>query len=554
MSLLNAEAAGERSWLRHYPAGVQWAQTITTSTVSELLSASAHRWPERLALEHGAQRWSYRQLDDVVTRLARTLAAQSLARPGAVVALWMANRPEQVLYALAALRAGATLVLLSPLDAPATQAGKLADCGASVLVADHALWTPMTHVLAGTPLQTLIHVGAEDEPVDTPPRLCLLRSDHLLAADVPQAALPPIDADMPALLQYTGGTTGVPRAAVLTHGNLTAACEQYWHITHGAPAILEDGRETLLLCLPLFHIYAFTANLLFGLRLGASILLQARFDAATVIACVGERRVTMFSGVPTMYALLIDACAGARPDLSSLRFCLSGGAPLPGETHRAFETLTGLRLTEGWGMTETASAGTYAPPTGMVKIGSCGLPIPGVDLRLVDLDDFDRPAAAGAAGELCIRGPNVMRNYLGQVPHLQGVFTADGYLRTGDIAHIDEDGYVHIVDRLKDMMLCGGYNVYPRAIEEALYAHPAVQDALVIGIPDAIRGQVPKAFVQLRPQAAGFSLDELKAFLRGRVGRHEMVQALEFRAELPRTAVGKLSKKALLEGAGEGAP
>lgn len=549
-----AEATIERPWLRHYPAGVQWAQTIVPSTVPELLRASAHRWPDRLALECGTQRWSYRQLDDAVTRLARTLVAQSLARPGAVVALWMGNRREQVLYALAVLRAGAALVLLSPLDAPATLAGKLADCGASVLVAERALWATMADVLAGTSLQTLVDVGAEDEPVGTPSRLSRLQSDHLRATDAPHAPLPRIGADMPALLQYTGGTTGVPKAAVLTHGNLTAACEQYWHITHGVPAILEDGRETLLLCLPLFHIYAFTANLLFGLRLGASILLQSRFDAAAVIACVGERRVTMFSGVPTMYALLIDACAGARPDLSSLRFCLSGGAPLPGETHRAFESLTGLRLTEGWGMTETASAGTYAPPTGPIKIGSCGLPIPGVDLRFVDLDDFDRPAAAGSAGELCIRGPNVMRHYLGQAPHLQGVFTADGYLRTGDIARIDEDGYVHIVDRLKDMMLCGGYNVYPRAIEEALYAHPAVQDALVVGIPDALKGQVPKAFVQLRPQAAGFSLDELKTFLKGRVGRHEMVQALEFRAELPRTAVGKLSKKALLDGERGAAP
>lgn len=548
------EAPIERPWLRHYPAGVQWAQTIATSTVPELLRASAHRWPDRLALEHGAQRWSYRQLDDVVTRLARTLVTQALARPGAVVALWMGNRAEQVLYALAALRAGAALVLLSPLDAPATLAGKLVDCRASVLVADRALWAPMAGTLTDTPLQTLVDVGADGDPGDDLPRLHLLRSDLLLVADAPHAVLPSLAPDMPALLQYTGGTTGVPKAAVLTHGNLTAACEQYWHITHGVPAILEDGRETLLLCLPLFHIYAFTANLLFGLRLGASILLQPRFDAASVIACVGERRVTMFSGVPTMYALLINACAGARPDLSSLRFCLSGGAPLPGETHRAFESLTGLRLTEGWGMTETASAGTYAPPTGMVKIGSCGLPIPGVDLRLVDLDDFDRSAPAGSAGELCIRGPNVMREYLGQAPHLHGIFTADGYLRTGDIARIDEDGYVHIVDRLKDMMLCGGYNVYPRAIEEALYAHPAVLDALVIGIPDAIKGQVPKAFVQLRPQAADFSLDELKAFLQGRVGRHEMVQALEFRAELPRTAVGKLSKKGLLEGAGGSAP
>jgi long-chain acyl-CoA synthetase len=248
-----------------------------------------------------------------------------------------------------------------------------------------------------------------------------------------------------------------------------------------------------------------------------------------------------------MFTALLAHPDIGKYDLSSLRFCGSGGAPLPLEVAQRFAATTGCNLSEGWGMTETSPTGTFTPVTGMRKAGSCGLPMPRIEIRMLDLDDPSKYVPQGQRGEMCIRGPNVMAGYWNKPDATAAVTTFDGMMRTGDVAMMDEDGFVFIVDRTKDMILCSGFNVYPRNLEDAIYQHPAVAEVTVIGVHDEYRGQSPKAFVKLKPGASPFSLAELQAFLKDKLGKHEMVHALDIRAELPKTPVGKLSKKELYD-------
>ena len=334
---------------------------------------------------------------------------------------------------------------------------------------------------------------------------------------------------------------------MLTHANLSAACAQYVETTRGDPPILVEGEERVLVVLPLFHIYSLTVNLLLGVRLGALLVLHTRFDLDTVMHDLAAKKITVFAGVPTMFIAMVNYPKVSTLELKPLRYCCSGGAPLPAEIEHRFFALTGCHLNEGWGMTETSPTGTFTPARGMRKDGSCGMPLPGIRLKFEALGKPGQAAPPGEPGELCITGPNVMKGYWKNEAATAASMTADGYFRTGDIAYMDADGFVFIVDRSKDMLLCGGFNVYPRLIEDAIYLHPSVAEVCVIGVPDAYRGQSPKAFVTLKSGAAAFTIGELKAFLKDRLGKHEMVQELEFRCELPKTAVGKVSKKDLAD-------
>jgi long-chain acyl-CoA synthetase len=350
-----------------------------------------------------------------------------------------------------------------------------------------------------------------------------------------------------AILQYTGGTTGLPKGAMLTHGNLSAASYQYWMSTQGEHRLLKDGEERTLVALPLFHIYALTANLLLCVRIGAEIVMHARFELEPVLKDIAKKRITVFFGVPTMFHGMLSYPGIGTIDLSSLKYCSSGGAPLPVEVSQRFKEKTGCDISEGWGMTETSPAGTFTPVGRPAKPASCGIPFPGITIKFISVDNPDQDVPLGERGELCIKGPNVMLGYWKNEKATAEMQTNDGYLRTGDVGYMDEDGYVFIVDRIKDMLLCGGYNVYPRNIEGAIYEHPSVAECCVIGVPDAYRGQSPKAFIAVKPGAEGVTLDDMKSFLKSRLGKHEMISELEVRTALPRTLVGKLSKKELID-------
>jgi len=391
----------------------------------------------------------------------------------------------------------------------------------------------MQGMIGKTRLKHLI-VGNVAEPV---PFAELLDNDGRFTAH-PMAAL----TEEVAVIQYTGGTTGTPKGAMLTHANITSACNQ---ILEAKRSMFAESGDRILVVLPLFHIYGLSAVMVLGMRIGAELVLHARFDADAAVKDIAAKRITGFPGVPTMFAAILALPGLEKHDLTSLRFCSSGGAPLPVELAAAFEKATGCALGEGWGMTETSPVGTFTPREEARRPASCGLPVPGMSFKVVAVDDPARELAPGERGEICVKGPNIMKGYWKSPEATAASMTPDGFFRTGDGGYMDADGYVYIVDRLKDMILCGGYNVYPRNIEEAIYEHPSVSEVIVIGVHDAYRGQSPKAFVKLKPGAAPFTLDELKAFLKDRLGKHEMVEHLELRAELPKTPVGKLSKKEL---------
>jgi long-chain acyl-CoA synthetase len=335
----------------------------------------------------------------------------------------------------------------------------------------------------------------------------------------------------------------MPKGCMLTHGNLTAALSIYqaWYEYDDPP----EEADVVVLVLPLFHIYALTVVLLRGISNGATLLVRMRFDAGQILDDIERRRVTIFRGVPTMWIAIANYPGIETRDLSSLRDCSSGGAPLPVEVGRRFEKLTGLPLRGGWGMTETAPAGTNIPSTYTPARGATiGVPLPGILMDIASMEDPSKTLPPGEVGEIRIKGPNVTPGYW-MKPEATAESFVDGWFLTGDIGYMDADGYFYIVDRKKDLILSGGFNVYPQMIEQMIYEHPAVGECIVIGVPDEYRGEAAKAFVTLREGAAPFTLEELREFLKDRLGRHELPQHLEFRDALPRTSVGKLSRKEL---------
>jgi long-chain acyl-CoA synthetase len=344
-----------------------------------------------------------------------------------------------------------------------------------------------------------------------------------------------------ALLQYTGGTTGVSKGVMLTHANLRANVEQVRAWFPDA----DPGREVMMAVLPFFHVYGLTVCLLLGLRLGAALVLQPRFDLDAVLAAVDKYRPTLFPGVPTMYVAINNAVDLGGHDLSSIKACLSGAAPLPLEVAERFERFSGGRLVEGYGLSEASPVAIANPVYGKRKAGTIGLPIPDTLARVADPSDPDRTMPPGQPGELALAGPQVMKGYWNQ-PDETAQVLRDGWLLTGDMAVMDEEGYFSIVDRKKDLIIAGGFNVYPREVEEVLYEHPKVLEVAVAGVPDAYRGEIVKAFVVLRP-GERCTTEEIREFAKARLAAYKVPRAVEFRDELPKTLIGKVLRRALVE-------
>jgi long-chain acyl-CoA synthetase len=448
-----------------------------------------------------------------------------------------------------ALKAGARLVHLSPLDAPRELAHKMADSGADIVISTDMAGLgvgAVRFVEAG--LAKLLLIGEDrffhgpEAPV--PPYGERVRRLETVLSDEMPVAWPAIDPEQVALLQYTGGTTGMPKGAMLSHRNLTAATAIYgaWRDT-GMP---EPGSQRVIGVLPMFHIYALEVILMVSVAEGNQILLRPRFDVATTLRDIEEKRATSFAAVPTMLIALLSEPSAAGRDFSSLSLVGSGGAPMPHEVAMQVEGLLGQRLRGGWGMTETCAAGTRTPVDVTARPGMIGTPLPNIELRIVSLNDPHVVLGAGEVGEIAVRGPNVFSGYWNQ-PGLNAESFVDGFFLTGDIGVMEESGLFFIRDRKKRMIISGGFNVYPAMIENAIYEHPDVEEVIVIGVPDPYRGEAAKAFVKLKAGAPAFSLEELKVFLADRVGRHEMPAALEVRADLPKSPVGKLLANVLAD-------
>ena len=534
-----------------YPQGVRWDAPIARGTLPDLLSQAAGDYAARPVIEFRERAITYAGLESMVE-----IAASAYLRAGygkdTSVALFLGNTPDHPINFFGALKAGARLVHLSPLDGEIALTHKLKDSGARVLVTSNlaALLPTALRFLEKDLLDRLIvceddrwgKVGTQQ--VSLPDHPSIVTYERFVDGAAKPSQWPSIDVEDTALLQYTGGTTGLPKGAMLSHGNLTAAVSIYdvW----GKPAreARGDPVERVICVLPLFHIFALTVVMLSCIRRGHLISLHQRFDVEAVMRDIEVKRATVFPGVPTMWIGIAALPDLDKRDFSSLRSASSGGAPLPMEVARVFERKVGMKLRSGWGMTETCPAGTAHPEAGPDKPGSVGVALPGIEMDVVSLDDPTKVMPTGEVGEIRIRGPNVTKGYWNKPKETAEAFVGDRFL-TGDIGYVDDEGYFFLVDRKKDMIISGGFNVYPQMIEQAIYTHPAVHEVIVIGIADDYRGEAAKAFIKLREGAAPFSLDELRAHLTGKLGKHELPAAVEFVAELPRTPVGKLSRHEL---------
>lgn len=519
-------------WKGIYPAGLSPDVPLDTYPVHELVERSANVWGDKTAFVFRGHDFSFADLKHAVDAFANALGAAGYAK-GERIALLLPNTLYHPIAFFGALKAGMTVVHLSPLDGEIVLKHKIADSGARVIATtDLGGLSVKAEALRDAGLVERLIIGSDAALDGAGPEW----NDIEMGAP---AALPDVAASDLALLQYTGGTTGLPKGAMLTHANLSSAVSSYdtWFSAHG---LMRPGEDRVLLFLPLFHIYALTAVMLRGVKNGLTLLLHTRFDAETALAEI-EAGATSFPGVPTMWIAIAATPGFEKRNLSSLRYCASGGAPLPVEIARKLKRATGHDILGGWGMTETSPAGTNIPVTHPDRVDSIGVPLPGIHVDVVALDDPHRVVAPGETGELRIFGPNVMTGYWGRPQDNDTVFSDGGFL-TGDIGFMDEEGFFTIVDRKKDMIICGGFNVYPQLIEQAVYAHPDVEEVLVIGIPDAYRGETPKVFAKLHTGAPELTLDALRAFLKGKLGPHELPGALEIRDALPRTPVGKLSK------------
>ena len=539
----------------HHP--VPWSTHFEPTTLPAMLRASAERTPDAPAVDFLGRRYSYREIWEEARRFAAGLQERGVVK-GDRVGLFLPNVPIYLSAYYGAMLAGAVAVNFSPLYTVEELSQQVADSGAKLLVTvDVAALLPTAlKVLDKSILETLVVARLGDQlglvkriglkllgrksVAAIPDRPDVLRWD----ACTPKSAPKPVDIgpDDLALLQYTGGTTGTPKGAMLSHANLTVNAAQVDSLDP-----FEDTGDIIVGALPLFHVFANTCVLNRTILKGGCIAMVPRFDAGQVLKTIDRVKPTSFPGVPTMYQALLDHDRIGKTDFSSLEICISGGAAMPGPVREKFEAVSGARLVEGYGLTESSGVVSVNPYQGERKPGTIGQPIPGTRILLRDKEDAEKPAPEGEPGELVIAGPQVMQGYWNRPDAAATAFVEiDGerWLRTGDVATVDDDGFVAIVDRTKDMIAVGGFKVFPSQVEEVMLRHDAVKEVLVLGMPDAYRGEVPRAFVTLQDEAEA-DAKTLADWLNARVGKHERVDEVVLREELPKTMIGKLDRKAL---------
>ena len=532
------------------PSLTLWAQTVP-----DLLARAAQLYGTRPAINFLGRRWTYAEVADAVEHVAAGLQARGIDK-GDRVGLCLPNTPFFVVAYYAALRIGAVVVNYNPLYVERELEHQIKDSGTKLMF---VIDVPEVHrkiaaVAERAGLETIVLCPlAEALPTTKAALYRLLKRKaiakapadgrHVTYASLLATRATPtrveIATDDIAVLQYTGGTTGVPKGAMLTHANIVANCAQ--NVAFDPDRKM--GQERVLGVLPLFHVFAMTVVMNYSVEIAAEMVLLPRYDLATTLKTLLKTKPTVFPAVPTIYAAISKLAAKEKRDLSCIELCISGGAPLPAEVAEQFRALTGALLVEGYGLTEASPCVSCNSRHGASKDGSVGRPLPGTIIEIRDpINRAQMPT--GEKGEIVVRGPQLMKGYWQKPDATADVLDEHG-LRTGDIGYLDADGFLFIVDRIKDVILCGGYNVYPRVIEDALYQHPAVGEAVVIGVADSYRGQAPKAFVTLRAGTKA-TPDELQTFLKDYVSKIELPKQIEIRDALPKTAVGKLSKKELV--------
>jgi len=551
-----------RNWQSHYLHPTKWDQHFAPLAMHDMFFQSAERMGKAALADFMGRKYSYAEMAESVRRVAKGLQDKGIGK-GDHIGLFLPNVPHYIAAYYGALAAGATVVNFSPLYSVDELAHQVADSGTSILftVSAAALLPTAIKVLDKSSLKELV-VGSVAEAL---PRAkswayrlfkrkdiaAIPADDRItsytdLTANGGDYAVQPCDPEKDiAQLQYTGGTTGVPKGAMLSHQNITANARQINMLDPHSRINQPDNpaEDRILGVLPFSHVFANATVLNRTIFNGGEIVMLPRFEAKAALAAVNRTHVTSLPGVPTMYQALLDCPDIAKTNFTSLRACISGGAPLAAELKARFEERSGAVVIEGYGLTESSGVVSCNPYEGLNKLGSIGQPIPGTDVKLLDKEDPTKPAPEGEPGELVFAGPQVMCGYWKRPDADAEVFVGK-YLRTGDVATIDEDGFIHIVDRLKDMIAVGGFKVFPSQVEDVLYKHPAVKEALVIGVPDAYHGEMPRAFVTLQDGATEDGA-ALMAWLNPQLGKHERVQAVVVREALPKTMIGKLDRKAL---------
>lgn len=513
---------------------------MTQVTLPELLASTCERYPERSAVYFKGMQMDYRTLTERVRRFAAGLRDLGIEK-GDRVGLMLPNCPQFPIAYYGILQAGGIVVQINPMAVPAELEHYLGDSGAKAIVVFAPLLPAVEKVSLAANLKKIV--------VELPSRGDVYSGNTILFealfASGELLSSVPLTAEDIAVLQYTGGTTGRSKGAMLTHRNLVYNAFQISGILKGAhDKSDEDVQDRILTVIPLFHVYGMTVCMNMGVLDGSQLILLPRFDRDEVLETIRDTKPTLFPGVPTMYVAVNAHPQAADYGLSSIRYCLSGSAPLPVEIIKEFTAKTGATIMEGYGLSE-ASPVTHFNPIDKQKVGSVGKAILNTEAKIVDLQDGMRELQPGEAGELVIRGPQVMSGYWNMPAETEQVLR-DGWLFTGDIAYRDEEDYYYIVDRKKDMIIAGGFNIYPREVEEVLYQHPAVMEAVVIGVPDAYLGESVKAVVVLKPDAS-LTTEDLIAYCRENMAAYKVPRIVEFRDALPKTAVGKILRRTLRE-------
>lgn len=551
------EAVQSKPWLRCYEPGVPENVEIPSHTLHESLAMAAKKYPDHTAIIFFDRKMTYRQLDDAATRFAAALQGLGV-KQGDRVMVFLPNTPQFVIAFYGILRAGGIVVPTNPQYVPREVAYQATDSGAETVVGMTLFWKTIKEARGQTPLKRVILTNIKDY---FPPHLKFL---FTLAKEKKEGhraevrgesgvydfqtllrnagTFTPVDVAQGdvAVLGYTGGTTGVPKGAMLTHRNLVAqsAITLSWFLES------KVGEDVMMGALPLFHSFGLTCVMNIAVHeAGAMILVPNPRDLKSVIGAAHKHRPTIFSGVPTMYSAINHFDELKKYDLTSIRACTSGAAPLPQEVQTTFERITGGNLVEGYGLTETCSPTHINPIHGTRKIGTIGVPVPNTLAKIVDPETgADLPI--GQVGEIAVQSPQVMKGYWKRPEETAKVMLDGCWFLTGDLGTMDADGFFTVVDRKKDMFLVGGFNVYPREIEEVLYQHPKVMEAAVVGFPDLQRGDNVKAFVVLKPGEQA-TAEEIIAYCRENLTRYKVPREVEFRDSLPKTMVGKILRRTL---------
>jgi long-chain acyl-CoA synthetase len=547
----------DKPWLSSYEEGVPKRVEYEATCLPAFLERSAKAFPDKMALAFQGYRVTYAQLVEMVDRCAAALTDFGIGK-GDSVAILLPNVIPCVVGYYAILKIGGIAVMNNPLYSDRELEHQFNDSGATVLITLDLLGNRMIDLRPKTSIKQIIYTSIGDYlPFPKSLLFPLVAAKKGLAAKVRQAedvyrwkplmargnAKAPaaeLNFEDVAMYQYTGGTTGVSKGVMLTHGNLSRQVQQLraWFPT------FQQGEEDMLGALPFFHVFGLSVAMNFSIFMGWGDILVPKPQPEQLLETIGKFRPTFAPLVPTMYIGMLNHPDIARTDMTSIKGCFSGSAPLPVEVIRDFESKTGATIVEGFGMTESTPV-THVNPFagGKRKVGSIGVPISDTECRVVDLDDGVTDMPAGETGELIIRGPQVMKGYWNK-PEATAETLTEGWLHTGDIAKMDEDGYFYIVDRKKDMIISGGYNVYPRDIEEVFFEHPKVQEATAIGIPHDVRGEQVKVFVVLKEGETG-TREEFIEYCKGKLATYKLPTQIEFRDELPKTNVGKVLKKDL---------